>query len=70
MGMAERIAGQWIADEDMHPMTNIAGRRWWAAGNLSAFYNGYWATPGGMKPVGLYWHFPSGTITRQEPSDG
>jgi hypothetical protein len=56
---AETIAGTWVRNEDMHPMTNIAGRRFWARGNIEGTFNGYWPTPDGMMPRDLWWHFPS-----------
>lgn len=58
-----QMAGQWVADEDMHPATNVAGRRYWAPGaalgdEIEGVYWGSWPTHSGMKPQGLYWFFP------------
>jgi hypothetical protein len=59
MGLAEQIAGVWVADKDMHPTTNIWAREYWAKGDISGTFLGYWNTPGGIPPKDLFWHFPT-----------
>ena len=60
MSVTEKVmGGQWVAEADVHPMTNIAGRRYWARGNIEGHYNGYWPTKDGMRPAELFWWFPS-----------
>jgi hypothetical protein len=53
------IAGTWVRDDDMPPWVNVAGRRFWARGNIEGTFNGYWPTPDGLRPRDLWWHFPS-----------
>lgn len=59
MGIAQDIAGKLVADEDMHPMVNIYGRKWIAGGDMSGEYRGTWPTRDGMKPPRLFWVFDS-----------
>lgn len=57
---ADQIAGTWVSDHDMHPMTNIWGRTYWFPGPDGGFmgeYRGYWPTITGEKPGGVFWHF-------------
>ena len=70
--IAEQLAGEWVADKDMGPLTNIAGRRFWARGNIEGYYNGYWPTKDGLKPDDLWWHFPTqnGTGPERESCKG
>jgi hypothetical protein len=64
MNIAEEIAGTWVKNEDMHPITNIAGRRYWAEGvngreDIEGIFHGTWFTHRGERPQGVYWFFPS-----------
>ncbi len=59
MGIADTIAGEWIADADLHPATNVYGRRFWAKGNIEGEFYGTWPTKDGLRPDGLFWHFPA-----------
>jgi hypothetical protein len=56
-----KAAGDWVSNKDMHPITNIWGREYWAAGNISGTYRGYWPTTNGFAPSNLFWHFPTPT---------
>jgi hypothetical protein len=58
MGLAEQIAGVWVANEDMHPATNIWAREYWVKGNISGTFRGHWNTSNGLPPENLLWHFP------------
>ena len=63
--LAKEIAGTWVRNEDMHPMTNIAGRRWCSpSSGLEGEYRGMWPTPDGMRPLDLWWHFPTAPAPR------
>ena len=60
MSLAKTIAGTWVADADMDPMTNVYGRKWWApciamGDNIEGTYRGFW--PKNEKPQGLHWLF-------------
>ena len=59
MGIADTIAGEWIADADLHHATNVYGRRFWAKGNIEGEFYGTWPTKDGLRPDGLFWHFPA-----------
>ena len=49
------IAGHWVANEDMHPMTNIAGRKWMTKdGEL----HGVTFPPNHALERGIMCHFP------------
>ncbi|MEM1149039.1 MAG: hypothetical protein AAGI03_00570 [Pseudomonadota bacterium] len=58
----DEINGRWVDDIDMHPMTNIEGRRWWAPGEggtgIWGEFRGIWSTRYGLKPEGLIWFCP------------
>jgi hypothetical protein len=58
MGLAEQIAGVWVASKDMNPATNIWAREYRAKGNISGTFHGHWNTPNGAQPSDLFWHFP------------
>lgn len=54
------LIGDWVADDDMHPMMNIAGREWMTAdGEMRGRFYGF-PDPRlrEAKARGLYWHFP------------
>jgi hypothetical protein len=51
----------WVKNKDMHPLTNVAGRRWRANGGA---INGAWHTVNDFERLTfeeyetLEWHFP------------
>jgi hypothetical protein len=57
---AKTISGEWVADEDMHPLVNIAGREWMTAdGEMhGTFYTFGDPRLREAKKRGLYWRFP------------
>ena len=51
------MAGEWVADSEMHPTTNVYARAWWVSDDLYGVYRGTWPTKTGMKPDNLFWLF-------------
>ena len=55
------MAGLWVKHEDMHPATNIWGRRFWAPTEdgvgIEGTWRGIFPTRDGTTPRGLFWHF-------------
>ena len=59
MQLGTQIAGYWIQNEDMHPQTNISGRRWMTAdGKYMGVYHHEIPAYVVHGPSPLYWHFP------------
>jgi hypothetical protein len=51
--------GKWVFDADMHPLTNIAGRRWRAIdGSAEGIYYGQGSFPSHINRRSLMWFFP------------
>ncbi len=61
MGIGLDLAGEWVADQDMHPLINIAGREWMTADSemRGTFYGLPDPRPQAAKGRGLYWRFPA-----------
>lgn len=56
--LSQEIAGTWVPDSEVHPATNVYGRRFWARGDIEGVFYGQWPTKDGLRPPELYWHFP------------
>ena len=53
------VAGEWVPDEDMHPVMNIWNREWMTKdGELHGTWRGAGSIPADAYRRGLLWHFP------------
>lgn len=59
----KKIAGEWVPNEKMHPMTNVQGRDWMTAdGEMSGTFHFAGSVPMEAYERGLLWHFPTGSV--------